>query len=528
MLQLLQSLLAPALLISERNEMLWSENLLWFLMTLFGWAVIAVSPLYLLPIRQSRKVEVALKQENEILGYQVELRTVELKKIIEKLQLQIQERNLKEAALRFNEERFRAIFSEAAVGISHTDVSGYILRSNRKYFDIVGYTEKELLGLKFQDITHPEDLQKELILQGKMLKGEIPNYTIEKRYIRKDGFEVWINLTVSPIYGKDGKPSELIKIVEDISARKLVEKQLRESEAKYRELAAIAQEQAKKLEVALEELASTQSQLIQTEKMSSLGQLVGGIAHEINNAINFIYGNIDPTQDYAKDLLYLIKLYQKYYPHPGEEIQAATKIIDLQFIEEDIPKIFSSMFQGAERIRQTVLSLRNFSRLDEAEMKAVDVHEGIDNTVLILKNLLDGKYNEISIDVIKNYSELPLVQCYPGQLNQVFANILDNAIDAIEESFTIGKLTTKGKILIKTSMENNQIHISFVDNGIGMNEEVKYKVYDPFFTTKAPGSGTGLGMSVSYKIVEKHGGKLQCFSTPGEGTEFIVSIPCKQ
>jgi two-component system, NtrC family, sensor kinase len=524
MLQFLHSFSDLALLISERKNILWSENLLWFLITLFGWAIIGVSPLYLKYIRQSKQFKLALKQEKEILGYQVELGTAELKQIIKELRLQMQERTVAEEALRSSEERFRAIFSEAAVGISHTNIYGRILRSNRKYSDIVGYTEKELLGLKFQEITHPEDLHEELILQQKMLIGKIPSYTIEKRYIRKDRSEVWINLTVSPIYDNSGKPLELIKVVEDISARKLAEKQLLESEAKYRELATIAQEQATKLEIALEELADTQAQLIQTEKMSSLGQLVAGICHEINNSINFIYGNIDPTQEYTKNLLGLVELYQRHYPHPPAEIETTTKRIDLEFIKEDIQKIFLSMFLGAERIRKTVLSLRNFSRLDEAEKKAVDIHEGIDNTILILENRLNAKYEELPIEVVKEYGDLPVVECCPGQLNQVFANILHNAIDAIEESFAIGKLTTKGKIWIRTGVENNQIKVSIIDNGIGMNEEVKYKIFDPFFTTKPVGSGTGLGMSISYKIVEKHGGKLQCFSTPGQGTEFILSI----
>ncbi|MFH7024690.1 MAG: PAS domain S-box protein [Heteroscytonema crispum UTEX LB 1556] len=296
--------------------------------------------------------------------------------------------------------------------------------------------------------------------------------------------------------------------------------------------AQLAQEQATKLEVALKELENTQAQLIQTEKMSSLGQLVAGVAHEINNPVNFIYGNINPANDYTQDLLNLISLYQQYYPEPAEAIQTCVEEIDLDFIKEDLPKILSSLKIGAERIRQIVLSLRNFSRLDESEMKEVDIHEGIDSTLFILQNRLKENRNHPAIEVIKQYSNLPKIECYPGQLNQVFMNILTNAIDAIDEllmiNYNLGD-NYQGKITISTEVNHsNQVIIKIADNGCGMTEEIKNKIFDPFFTTKAVGYGTGLGMSISYKIIEKHGGKLQCFSTPGQGTEFAFAIPVRQ
>jgi predicted ATPase/signal transduction histidine kinase/tRNA A-37 threonylcarbamoyl transferase component Bud32 len=290
----------------------------------------------------------------------------------------------------------------------------------------------------------------------------------------------------------------------------------------------------------LEELQQTQSQLIQTEKMSSLGQLVAGVAHEINNPVNFIYGNLVHANEYTQDLLNLLNLYQHYYPNPVPQIQAVAEAIDLEFLIEDLPKLLSSMKIGADRIRQIVLSLRNFSRLDEAEMKPVDIHEGIDSTLLILQHRLQGdrKHNACAIkgvQAIKEYGELPLVECYAGQLNQVFMNILSNGIDALEEGNSEGTHSLPATedliptIRIYTEVVNKDwVRIRIIDNGPGMTEEVRSKLFDPFFTTKPVGKGTGLGLSISYQIVvEKHGGQLRCISAPGHGSEFIIEIPVK-
>ncbi|BAB76415.1 sensor histidine kinase [Anabaena sp. FACHB-709] len=286
--------------------------------------------------------------------------------------------------------------------------------------------------------------------------------------------------------------------------------------------AAKAKDQAEKLQVALNDLANAQVQLIQTEKMSSLGQLVAGIAHEINNPVNFIYGNIHFIYEYTKDLWQLIILYQQCYPEPAWEIAAYTQEIDLDFVQNDFAKILASIKNGAERIREIVLSLRNFSRLDEAEIKQVDIHEGIDNTILLLKNRLKGQGKHPDIEVVREYNNLPLVECYPGQLNQVFMNILTNAIEAAKES------VNNPLIRIQTeALDSDQVMIQISDNGCGMTEEIRNKIFDPFFTTKPIGSGTGLGMSISYQIIDKHGGTLKCVSAPNEGTEFIIYIPTR-
>ncbi|QLE44276.1 GAF domain-containing protein [Nostoc sp. C052] len=282
-------------------------------------------------------------------------------------------------------------------------------------------------------------------------------------------------------------------------------------------------QKATQLESTLQELQRTQSQLIQAEKMSSLGQLVAGIAHEINNPINFIYGNLEPASQYVTSLIEINHLYQNNYPQPIPEIEEKIADVELYFLVNDLQKLFKSMKLGAERIRQIVLSLRNFSRLDESEIKPVDIHEGIDSTLLILQHRLKNSSKNAEISIIKEYSQMPLVNCYPSALNQVFMNILSNAIDALKEL----DVNQKPTITIRTQIqEQKYISIQIIDNGMGMSESVRNKIFEPFFTTKPVGSGTGLGLSISYSIVvEQHGGQLNCISAPGKGTEFIIKIP---
>ena len=326
---------------------------------------------------------------------------------------------------------------------------------------------------------------------------------------------------------------------------------MRESQAQLRH-------QAQQLELALLELQRTQTQLIQTEKMSSLGQLVAGVAHEINNPIGFIYSNLHHAKEYTQGLMRMIEIYRQHCPEFIPEIAAEAEKIELDYLVEDLPKVLNSMQQGAERVRDIVLSLRNFCRLDEAQMKQVNIHEGINNTIMLLQSQLKGKPGQEAIEIHKEYSDLPLVQCYPGQLNQVFMNILLNAIYALVESNkyeNVDKKTPKKSqlgdqkqsctttqsslsnstrlipaIRIRTELiEKKKVIIKISDNGPGMTEDVRKRLFDPFFTTKPVGQGTGLGLSISYEIVvNQHGGELKCFSEPGKGAEFAIEIPLQQ
>ncbi|OYQ62385.1 hypothetical protein B9G53_22450 [Pseudanabaena sp. SR411] len=303
--------------------------------------------------------------------------------------------------------------------------------------------------------------------------------------------------------------------------------------------AANAQAQALLIEKALADLQKTQSQLIQTEKMSSLGQLVAGVAHEINNPVNFIYGNLNHANRSVQNLLDAIALYQKNYPEPIPEIVKFLDEIDLDFLQEDLPKMLTSMKIGAERIRQIVLSLRNFSRTDQEGLKPFNIHEGLDSTLLILQNRFKAYGDRPAINLTKRYGNIPVVQAYAGQLNQVFMNILSNAIDAIDESVTDRDHAAEAsqhvasEISIITEFkpptpdhQQSMVMISIIDNGRGISEDIVNKLFDPFFTTKPVGKGTGLGLSISYQIVvEKHQGRLQCFSKVGQGTEFRIEIP---
>ncbi|MCU0543911.1 MAG: ATP-binding protein [Oscillatoriaceae cyanobacterium Prado104] len=295
----------------------------------------------------------------------------------------------------------------------------------------------------------------------------------------------------------------------------------------------ISEHKAEELERTLRELKKTQSQLIQTEKMSGLGQMVAGVAHEINNPVNFIHGNLSYASQYSKDIISLMKLYQREYPVPPPHIRSWANEIDLEFIAADLPKILSSMSLGTERIRQIVLNLRNFARLDESDMKKVDIHEGIDSTLMILQHRLNNSNSQVrEISVVKEYGHLPKVECYPGQLNQVFANIFGNAIDALQEAEKHRVLKEidgpQPAIVIATKMSEDKSRaiVKIMDNGIGISDAVKKRMFDPFFTTKEVGKGTGLGLAICYQIVvEKHGGSLKCFSEPGNGAEFWIEIP---
>ncbi|MEG4444646.1 ATP-binding protein, partial [Microcoleus sp. AT9_B5] len=323
------------------------------------------------------------------------------------------------------------------------------------------------------------------------------------------------------------------QIVERQLAEAALQKAKEELEIRVEERTAELKCQTQQLEQALSELKQAQSNLIHSEKMSSLGQLVAGIAHEINNPINFIYANVTHAREYADSLLELVNIYQEQYPNPLPTLKEKLQSVDLDFIISDLHKILTSMKNGAERILRIVKSLRIFSRHDEAEMKLADIHEGIDSTLMLLQSRLNAKPGLANIQVIKEYGNLPQIECYPGQLNQVFMNILANAIDALEEDSHSEAIAANEanprSIKISTKLLDSEVvEIRISNNGPEITESVMKQLFNPFFTTKPVGKGIGLGLSIGYQIITaRHQGELKCISAPGQGAEFIIKIPMR-
>ncbi len=397
------------------------------------------------------------------------------------------------------EERYRSIFDNAIDGMFQSTPEGQFITANASLARMYGYVSVEELCTSISDISQQLYVRPDRrtdFMRTVLRNGEVSDF--EAQIYCKNGTILWISETVRSVKDAQNNLMFYEGTVKDITDRK------RNSE--------ILRVRSSELEETLTQLRHSQAKLLQQEKMSSLGQLVAGMAHEINNPVSFISGNLVYAEQYFEDL---VQAFHDAGLVPGD---------DLEFVLKDLPILLQSIRTGADRIRLIVQALKNFSRLDEAEEKEVDIHEGIESTLLLLSHRLDTTANRPKVKVIKDLGSLPKVHCYPGLLNQALMNLMGNAIDALDASTTNGK---QPKLELRTKLvDANQIMIWISDNGSGMPTEVQDRIFDPFFTTKGVGEGTGMGLAISYQIiVEKHGGQLECISVLGKGTEFVIILP---
>lgn len=395
------------------------------------------------------------------------------------------------------------------------------LGCNRKFAEAAGLDSPEQIVGK-TDYELPWTTEEANFFRAcdrRVMDSDIPELGIIEPQLQANGKRAWLETNKMPLHNAQGGVIGILGTFQDITERKQAELKLQQLNA---ELECRVAERTTKLQAALTQLQQTHIQMVQSEKMATLGQTVAGVAHEINNPVNFIHANIKHLECYTQDLLNLIQAYQQHFPNPPKTLQKLISELDLDFLTQDISNLLRSIQNGSERIQNIVLSLRNFSRLDESDYKQVDIHEGIKSTLSILQHRLKQTHDHQRISILYHYEEIPLVDCYPRQLNQVFMNILNNAIDALEDCQVAQKV-----IQIRTKQISEKwVSIYIADNGSGISEENRAQLFDPFFTTKPVGKGTGLGLSISYQIItNQHHGKLYCHSHADQGTEFEIQLP---
>ncbi|MEL6552548.1 MAG: PAS domain S-box protein [Cyanobacteria bacterium J06621_11] len=476
---------------------------------------------------------------NEELRSQLQSRTQVLKHTTARLQSAISDRAQTYAALHESESRFQSIAANMP-GILYQ----FCLQQDGQFsIPYISAAAEEVYGISADTLqnnpenlftlVHPED---RVALEQSMHESaqKLSAWNSEHRLTTPDGQLKWVQMASRPQPAPTGS-TLWSGVIIDITARKQTEASLQKSEFKLRA-------QTKQLKATLKKLKHAQVKLVQSEKMSSLGQLVAGIAHEINNPINFIYGNITHIKEYAQDMLQLIRLYQAHHPTPHSTIQTLTSELDLDYVVSDLPKLLDSVQLGTERIRKIVLSLRNFSRLDESGIKRIDVHEGLENALMLLSSRLKATIFRPNIKVIKAYERIPTVACYANQLNQVFMDILVNAVDAIDE-MTEANLNlsssdqssgqssgqTANQVILQTFAKERHVVIQITNDGPPIPSQVSSRMFDPFFTTKEVGKGTGMGLAISYQtVVDLHQGTLEYKTTTDGHPAFLIEIPISQ
>ncbi|MEH2436015.1 MAG: response regulator [Nostoc sp.] len=458
------------------------------------------------------------------LSQSLEARNTELQQLTQQLEQRVAERTQELFAsietVKQTQQLMRLVFDTIPHWVGWKDINSVYLGCNQSFADVLNLNSPdEIVGKSDYDLVFSKEESDLFMMYDRhVMESGRAEFHIIDQLQRPDGQKVWLDTSKMPLRDAKGNIFGILSVTEDITERRQAEDQLKQ--------------QKQNLEQALAELQGTQVQLVQSEKMSALGNLVAGVAHEINNPVGFLGGNIQPALDYIKDIFGLLDLYQQEYSTPSGIILDEIEAIDLNYIREDLPKLVGSMREGVKRIRDISTSLRTFSRADSDRPIACNIHDGIESTILILKHRLKASETRPEIQVIKEYGQLPLVECFAGQLNQVFMNILANAIDALEES-NIGRSFEDIKeninyitIITKISDNKQQLIINIKDNGQGITEEVQQKIFDHLFTTKPVGQGTGLGLAIARQIVEEtHRGKLSFNSVKGEGTEFIIEIP---
>ncbi|MEM9216703.1 MAG: PAS domain S-box protein [Cyanobacteria bacterium P01_F01_bin.150] len=432
----------------------------------------------------------------------------------------ISDRKAAEASLRESETKFRTLLSnlDGVVYRCQNDVDWTMEFMSDAITTLSGYPVTDFIDNSertYASLIHPNDVELvcEAVVRGLELKQ---SFTMEYRILHRDGSVRWVAEKGKGIFSNENELSCLEGVIFDISDRKRAEE-------------AVLQK-SHDLEKALVDLQNAQLQMVQSEKMSALGSLIAGVAHEINNPVGCIVGNVGAAQDYMSDLLGLLESYAGQFPEPGADIENELEAVDLNYVREDLPKLVRAMKDSGDRIKAISTSLRTFSRADMDTKQAFNLHEGIDSTVLILRHRLKANEQRPAIEIITDYGDIPDVNCFPGQLNQVFMNILANAIDALDEAspnLSFDELEAHPqRIIIRTSVENSLVKVAIADNGPGIPEDAKSKIFDHLFTTKRVGQGTGLGLAIAHQIVvETHGGHLSVKSEKGQGAKFCVQLP---